>query len=172
MQRQRRAAMDNGATSSELVSLLNEALARELQVCVQYMLQHAIGAGRRRAPYGGTSSDRQGSFIASHALYFLPGPRLKKIAITEMRHAEAIAERVVLLGGEPTAQPAAITIGDTAKQMLQIDTAAEQMAIDLYRHITSVARSASDEATARLFERILSDEEQHHRVFAGLLGES
>ena len=161
--------MDNGEASSELIALLNEALARELQVCVQYMLQHAIGAGRelaaREAP-----RDRQGTFIASHAPYFLPGSRLKKIAITEMRHAEAIAERIVLLGGEPTTQPEAITIGDTVKEMLEIDQAAEREAIDLYTHMIRVARDASDETTMRLFQAILADEEKHHQAFSHALG--
>jgi bacterioferritin len=163
--------METDATSSQLTTLLNTALARELQVSVQYMLQHAIGAGRGVASSDSMPPDRQSRFIASHALYFFPGWTLKKIAITEMRHAEAIAERVVLLGGEPTTQPAAIGIGDTAKEMLEIDRAAERAAIDLYTHIIEVARGDSDETTAHLFEKILADEQRHHKVFSGLLGE-
>jgi bacterioferritin len=162
--------MESEATSTELMALLNTALARELQVCIQYMLQHAIGAGRHLALSSGTRPDRQSRFISSHALYVLPGGRLKKIAITEMRHAEAIAERVVLLGGEPTTQPAAITVGDNPRAMLEIDRAAEQMAIDLYGHIIGVALGASDEVTAHLFEKILSDEVKHRRAFSDLLG--
>jgi bacterioferritin len=162
--------MENEANASPLIPLLNTALARELQVSVQYMLQHAIGAGRALGPSGGTPPDRQTKFVASHALYFLPGWRLKKIAITEMRHAEAIAERIVLLGGEPTSQPESITIGASAREMLEIDRAAERIAIDLYTHIIGVARSASDETTMHLFEKILSNEEKHHHAFSDLLG--
>jgi len=164
--------VENEATSSELMSLLNTAFARELQVSVQYMLQHAIGAGRVLAPFNSTPPDRRTTFIASHSLYFLPGWRLKKIAIVEMRHAEAIAERIVLLGGEPPSQPEVITIGDTAIQMLQNDRAQEQMAIDLYTHILAVAGGESDEMTVRLFRKILADERVHHRVFSNLLGEN
>ena len=162
--------MDNGAASSELIALLNEALARELQVCVQYMLQHTIGAGRELAATHETPHDRQGSFIASHVPVFLPGARLKKIAITEMTHAESIAERIVHLGGEPTTQPDPITIGATVKEMLEIDKAAELAAIDLYTHIISVARAASDETTTHLFQKILADEEKHHQAFSDALG--
>jgi bacterioferritin len=133
------------------------------------MLQHAIGASRGVSHRGGPTPDGQNRFVASHAFLFLPGSTLKKIAITEMRHAEAIAERVVLLGGEPTTQPAAITIGDSARQMLEIDRAAEEAAIDLYTRIIGVARGASDEVTTRLFEKILADEQKHRRVFADLL---
>jgi bacterioferritin len=160
--------MEKDAISVEVVPLLNTALARELQVCVQYMLQHAIGAGREVAHRGGPP-DGHSRFVASHALYFLPGSTLKKIAITEMRHAEAIAERVVLLGGEPTTQPAAITIGDSAKEMLEIDRTAEEAAIDLYTRIIGVARDAADATTVRLFEKILVDEQRHRRAFANLL---
>jgi bacterioferritin len=160
--------MEKDVTSLEVVALLNTALARELQVCVQYMLQHAIGAGRGVARRSGPPNDKS-RFVASHAPYFLPGSTLKKIAITEMRHAEAIAERVVLLGGEPTTQPAAITVGGSAKEMLEIDRTAEEAAIDLYTHIISVARGAADDVTARLFQKILADEQKHRRTFADLL---
>lgn len=90
--------MQRKTESAELMNLLCDAVARELQVSVQYMMQHAIGAGRMSAGNGSPATGEQEKFIASHTLYFMPGDRLKKIAITEMRHAEAISERVVLLG--------------------------------------------------------------------------
>jgi bacterioferritin len=108
--------MENAEISSALLGLLNQAVARELQVSVQYMLQHAIGAGQASAAAGKPALTRQTKFVASHASVYMPGSSLKKVAIAEMRHAEAIAERVVMLGGEPTTQPAAITIGKTAKK--------------------------------------------------------
>jgi hypothetical protein len=36
----------NEAKSAELMDLLNKALVRELQVSVQYMMQHALWAGQ------------------------------------------------------------------------------------------------------------------------------
>ena len=162
--------MNTKATSPDLVNLLNKAIARELQVCIQYMLQHAIGASQWSAVSGKTSSAKQSKFVASHSSVWLPGPSLKKIAIAEMRHAEAIAERVVLLGGEPTTQPAAITIGKTAKEMLEDDREQERSAIELYGHIIDVAGKEHDAVTMSLFQRILSDEEKHHRVFSDMLG--
>ena len=78
-------------------SLLNTAIARELQVSIQYMFQHAIGAGQDLSVSGKTQSAKRSKFVASHAAYWMPGATLKKIAIAEMRHAEAIAERVVHL---------------------------------------------------------------------------
>jgi bacterioferritin len=162
--------MNGEAISSELLSLLNAAIARELQVSIQYMFQHAIGAGRGLAVSGKTPSARRSKFVASHAAYWMPGPTLKKTAITEMRHAEAIAERVVLLGGEPTTQPEAITIGMTAEEMLENDLVQEQKAIELYRQISSLAEREHDDVTMHLFQRILSDEEAHHRVLESACG--
>jgi bacterioferritin len=163
--------MENETASSDLLDLLNKAIARELQVSIQYMFQHAIGASQGAAASGKTPSAKQRQFVASHSPFWLPGPSLKKIAIAEMRHAEAIAERVVLLGGEPTTQPAAITIGKTTKEMLENDREQERQAIELYGQIIDVAGKQHDDVTRRLFQQILSDEEKHHRVFLNLLGE-
>jgi bacterioferritin len=163
--------MENKATSSELLSLLNTAIARELQVSIQYMFQHAIGAGRDLPVSGNARPAKRSRFVASHSPYWMPGATLKKIAIAEMRHAEAIAERVVHLGGEPTTRPEPITMGVTTEEMLENDRDQEQAAIELYGRIVEFAQAQQDEATAGLFRRILSDEERHHQVFLGLLGQ-
>jgi bacterioferritin len=161
--------MKNGSTSSKILGLLNQAVARELQVCIQYMLQHAMGASQGLEGFTQSSSDKQAIFVASHSPFFLPGATLKKIAITEMRHAEAISERIVLLGGEPTTQPARITMDKTIKAMLENDLEQERSAIDLYKTIITLAGNENDGFTAALFKKILSDEENHHRTFSTLL---
>jgi|WetSurMetagenome_2_1015567.scaffolds.fasta_scaffold899719_1 bacterioferritin len=163
--------MDGDAASSELIGRLNAAMGRELQVCIQYMLQHAIGAGRRVPESAEAQPARQSKFVASHSSYWLPGATLKKIAITEMRHAEAIGERIVALGGEPTTRPDAVTIGATIKEMLEVDRREESGAIELYRQIIELAENERDVTTLKLFRRILSDEETHHRMFSGLLAD-
>jgi len=161
--------MKKGTDHFNIVDLLNQALARELQVSVQYMLQHAVGASQGLAGKGQPDLDKKSKFVASHSLYFLPGATLKKIAITEMRHAEAISERIVTLGGEPTTQPARITLDKTAKTMLENDLEQERGAIELYRSIIASAESNNDTITAGLFKSILKDEENHHHLFATLL---
>lgn len=161
--------MKKDASSSNLVDLLNQALARELQVSVQYMLQHAVGASQGLSSSAASSIDKQNKFIASHSMYFLPGATLKKIAITEMRHAEAISERIVTLGGEPTTQPAKIMLDMTAKAMLENDREQERSAIELYRSIITSAEKEHDDITAGLFKSILKDERNHHCLFTALL---
>jgi len=163
--------MENERASSELLNLLNKAIARELQVSIQYMFQHSIGASQWATVSGKTPFAKQSKFVASHSPIWLPGSSLKKVAIAEMRHAEAIAERVVLLGGEPATQPDTITLGETVQEMLENDREQERGAIQLYRQIINLAESEHDDVTKSLFQHILSDEEEHHRVFSNLLGE-
>ena len=139
-----------------------------MQVSIQYMLQHSIWNARLPAIAGQTSA-KQSKFVGSHSAVWLPGNSLKKIAITEMRHAEAIAEQVVRLGGEPTTQPAPILLGESAEEMLEIDREQERRAIQLYKQIIDVADKAHDDAIVGLFGRILADEERHHQIFSDLL---
>ncbi|MEM2573541.1 MAG: ferritin-like domain-containing protein, partial [Candidatus Jordarchaeales archaeon] len=124
------------------------AIARELQVSIQYMWQHVQWSGVKG---------------------FAVQEELKKIAITEMKHAEAIAERLFYLGGIPTTKPTEIVVGKTLKEMIQRNVKDEENAISLYKEIIAQARSEKDETTAFLFEGILKDEEEHHDTFTTLL---
>lgn len=142
--------MKTPKASKQLLDLLNDGVARELQVSVQYMWQHVQWMG-----------------VAGFAVKDV----LKKFAITEMKHAEAIAERLVYLGGKPTTKPSPIVVGDTLKEMLEKDKKDEEGAIALYRKIIEVARKEGDEVTERMFQGILADEEDHHDTFTGLLEE-
>ncbi|MHA2183106.1 MAG: ferritin-like domain-containing protein [Promethearchaeota archaeon] len=155
--------------SSELLGLLNAALARELQVSVQYMLQHAIWNGKTSMSKSELKESKSKKFVATHFPIFLPGVSLKKIAITEMRHAEKIAERITLLGGEIEKEVPPYTIGDTPKEILEIDKNQEASAIELYTKLIEKAKEDGDETTAKMFKKILSDEEDHHKIFSDLL---
>lgn len=136
--------------SKELKDKLNDAIAREIQVSVQYMWQHITVKGIHAETVGGI---------------------FKKFAITEMKHAEHIAERLDYLGGVPTTKPTPIVVGKTWKEMLQLDKKAEEDAIVLYNEIIALAAKEGDTVTRKLFEEILVDETEHHAVFEGLLEE-
>ena len=86
-----------------------------------------------------------------------------------MRHAEAIAERIAQLGEEPTTQPSPITIGETPKDILLINKAVEQSAIQLYKQIIKMSENEDDQITAKLFTKILSDEEDHLKQFSSFV---
>lgn len=134
--------------SKELMDRLNDAIAREIQVSIQYMWQHVMAKGM-------SGETVRGIF--------------KKIGITEMKHAEAIAERLDYLGGVPTTKPTPIEIGKNAKEMLQINKKAEEDAIGLYKQIITMAEKEGDQVTAALFTDILTEEEEHHNQFSTLL---
>jgi bacterioferritin len=93
----------------------------------------------------------------------------KTIAVAEMKHAEAIAERLAYLGGVPTTKPEPIFVGKDLAEMLQQDKKDEEGAITLYKQIIDLAQQEKDITTARLFEDILEDEEEHHDTFSSLL---
>lgn len=134
--------------SKKLLEMLNKAIGMELQVSIQYMWQHVLATGVDSAAV---------------ADFF------KESAITEMKHAEALAERLAYLDGTPTTKPAPIFVGGTLKEMLQADVKAEEDAIALYREIIKVADAEGDVTTRRLAEDILGDEEGHHDTFTNLL---
>lgn len=135
--------------SQQLMDMLNDAIARELSVSVSYMWQHVLMTGM-------------------HA--FAVRGEIKKISITEMKHAEQIAERLVYLGGRPTTRPTEIRVGDKLEEMIRINVQQEEGAITLYRDIIQKAESEGDTVTADMFHQILADEEEHHNTFSSLLG--
>ena len=137
--------------SQELLEMLNKAIARELQVAIQYMWQHVLWKG-----------------VKAYAVK----DELKNIAITEMKHAEAIAERLTYLGGIPTTKPDPIFVKETLKEMIEQDRNDEENAVTLYKQIIATANREGDITTARLFRKILEEEEQHHDFFTSLLKET
>ncbi|MCD6444931.1 ferritin-like domain-containing protein [Candidatus Bathyarchaeota archaeon] len=136
--------------SKELLDLMNKAISMELQVSIQYMWQHVMWRGLKG---------------------FVVKDELEKIAVSEMKHAESIAERLVYLGGVPTTKPTPIMVGGSLKEMIEQDAKNEEDTIKLYRQIEAKAREEGDITTARLFRKILADEEEHHDFFTGLLEE-
>jgi len=136
--------------SKALLDKLNDAIARELQVAIQYMWQHV--------QWGGVKG-------------FAVQDELKSIAIAEMKHAEAIAERLYYLGGTPTTKPTPILVGNNLKQMIAKDIEDEANAIDLYKKIIEAATKEGDVTTAFMFKGILEQEEEHHDTFTTLMEE-
>jgi len=134
--------------SKGLLEMLNKAIAREIQVSIQYMWQHVEWIGVKG---------------------FAVQDEFKSIGIAEMKHAEAIAERLFYLGETPTTKPDPINVGKTLREMLVQDIKDELNAIKMYKDIVEMARKEKDETTMFLFLNILKDEEDHHDTFTTLL---
>ncbi len=135
--------------SAALTDLMNKAIAREIQVSVQYMWQHVMAKGLESAEISDVFED---------------------VAITEMKHAEKIAERLFYFDVVPTTKPDPIKVGGSIREMLEADARAEEEAVDLYKTIIKQAASEGDTTTRLLFEEILAEEEDHHDTFTTLLG--
>ena len=136
--------------SDKLKGLLNDAIAREIQVSIQYMWQHIQVVGVK----GVAVQDK-----------------FQQVAVAEMKHAEKIAERLWYLEGTPTTKPSPINVGGNLKEFLELDVKAEEEAIRMYKGIIELAQKEGDVTTAFIFKEILEDEEEHHDLFTTMLEE-
>jgi bacterioferritin len=129
----------------KVIEVLNKARSMELQAIHQYMNQH----------YNLDDMD-YGELAAS----------MKLIAIDEMRHAEAFAERVKELGGEPTTELAGpIEKRQDINTIFPFDANEEDTAIDAYNQFLLVCRDNGDSISVKLFEEIINDEQEHFNYF-------
>jgi bacterioferritin len=124
-----------------VIEFLNEQLTAELTAINQYFL-HA----KMQENLGWVK-------LARHT---------KAESIDEMRHAEILTDRILFLDGLPNYQRLfPLRIGQTITQMFEADMAVEAEAIERLRRGIEYMRSVSDITSAKIFEAILADEEQH-----------
>lgn len=138
-----------------VVGLLNKALATEI-VCVLRYKRHYFTA--------------TGIHAASVAAEFL------EHANEEMRHADALARRIVELHGKPDFSPeglakrsyAEYVEGESLADMIREDLIAERIAIEGYREMIAYL-GANDPTTQRVLKEILASEEEHAEDLSSLL---
>jgi bacterioferritin len=134
--------------SQKLLEFLNKAIARELQVSIQYMWQHVQITGM------------DGAVVEDI---------FRKTAIAEMKHAERLAERLDYLNGVPTTAPDPIFVGGSLIEMLKQDELDEEESINIYKQAIQAAAEEGDYTTRRMLEEILAEEENHINTFGKLL---
>ncbi|MCO6004793.1 bacterioferritin [Actinoallomurus purpureus] len=126
---------------SDIIGLLNEQLTAELTAINQYFL-HA----KMQEHWGFTR-------LARHT---------RAESFDEMRHAERLTDRILLLDGLPNYQRlGTLRIGQTVPEQLRSDLAVEVEAVERLRPGIELMRSRGDATSARIFEDILADEEEH-----------
>jgi bacterioferritin len=125
----------------KVIALLNEALKEELTAINQYFL-HAE--------------------MCENWHYDKLGDYIKKQSIDEMKHAEALIERILFLDGSPTlTELMKLSVGQNVKEQIESDLKLEINAVAMYNRAIQIARAESDNASSELFTRLLKDEEQH-----------
>jgi len=130
---------------AKVIEVLNKARSMELYAIHQYMNQHD---GLDNSDYGELAA------------------KVKLIAIDEMRHAEAFAERIKELGGEPTTDVAEkVTKGQKVKQVFTFNAKVEDDTIDSYNQFLLVCRENGDSISMKLFEQIIVEEQIHFNYF-------
>jgi bacterioferritin len=138
----------------DYVSLLNQAVSREIKVSIQYMLQHAKMEKLIRRVIAE-------NILLDKTTYEAVGKFLREFAIQEMKHAAAAMERIYYLGGEATTKSDKPEIGSTLSEFAKYGVKAEEEALVLYRKIIEAAGKIGDWETRELFEKIYGDEEKH-----------
>jgi len=87
---------------------------------------------------------------------------VKQQSVGEMKHAEALIERILYLEGTPNLNDLPkLTIGKDVKQQLQNDLALEENAVAEYNSAVAAAQKAGDNGSAELLKKLLMDEEGH-----------
>ena len=138
----------------DYIDLLNKAVEREIQVSLQYILQH----GKMEKLVRRTLPE---NILLDKTTYDAVGKFLREIAIQEMKHAASIIERIYYLGGQASTKSAKITIGDSISEFSKLGVKAEEEALTLYRQLIQTAGDMGDWETRELFEKIYGEEEAH-----------
>ncbi|MEW2619582.1 bacterioferritin [Streptomyces sp. NPDC048106] len=125
----------------EIIELLNEQLTAELTAINQYFLHAKL-------------QDHKGwSKLARYT---------RAESFDEMRHAELLTDRILLLDGLPNYQRLFhVRVGQTVREMFEADRQVEVEAIDRLRRGVRIMREKDDITSANVFETILADEELH-----------
>jgi bacterioferritin len=127
--------------SPKVIAALNEALREELLAINQYFLHAEMCENWHY--------DRLGDYI-------------KKQSIDEMKHAEALIERILFLDGSPSlTEPMQLTVGKNVKEQIESDLKLEVEAVAMYNRFVKLATEEADNASRELFVRLLKDEEEH-----------
>ncbi|HXZ13438.1 MAG TPA: bacterioferritin [Candidatus Sulfotelmatobacter sp.] len=86
---------------------------------------------------------------------------IKKQSIGEMKHAEALLERILFLEGSPTMEPMKLNIGTSVRQAIESDLQLELSAVKAYNAAVQIATDEQDNGSRDLFVMLLKDEEGH-----------
>jgi bacterioferritin len=98
--------------------------------------------------------------------YMKRGKEEYEESIEEMRHADRLIQRILLLGGLPNLQDLGkLYIGENLKEVIECDLRLELEGIDHYRKAIKICEDDHDYVSRDLLIDILGDEEEHQDKF-------
>jgi bacterioferritin len=125
----------------EIIELLNDVITAELTAINQYFVHAKMcdNWGYKR--------------LAEH---------IRAESIDEMRHAEALVERVLYFDGFPNLQRLnPLRVGESVEEQFRNDLDLEYVAVERLNNGIAAAVAAGDNGTRHLLEEILVSEEEH-----------
>ncbi|MEZ5560345.1 MAG: bacterioferritin [Pseudomonadales bacterium] len=125
----------------KVITYLNQVLKNELTAINQYFLHAKMyqDAGLCR--------------LAEHE---------REESIDEMKHADALMERILFLEGLPNLQDLGkLYVGQNTREMIECDLRLELEAVPVLREAIAHCESVGDFVSRTLFREILSSEEEH-----------
>ena len=126
---------------AKVIDYLNKGLRSELTAVSQYWLHYRI--------------------LDNWGLKDL-AKKWREESIEEMRHADKFTVRIIFLDGFPNMQVLdPLHIGQSVKEILDADLAAEVGARALYQEAAAYCASVKDFPSRDLFEELMADEEGH-----------
>ncbi len=134
----------------EIIEVLNEVLTAELTAINQYFV-HA----KMQQNWG----------------YLRLAEHTRAESIDEMKHAEAVTERILYLEGLPNLQRLGpVRVGETVPEQFRLDLAVEYDAIERFNRGIALARDVGDNGTRELLAGMLVSEEEHTDYLETQLG--
>ena len=127
--------------SDEVIEFLNEALSAELAAINQYFAH---------------------SKLCENWGYRKLASKYREESIDEMKDAERLIDRILLLEGMPNLQRmGAVRVGETVVEQIEVDRQLEVEAVERYRRGVALCLTSGDPGTRELLEHLLVGEEQH-----------
>jgi bacterioferritin len=126
---------------ADVIQVLSDVLCAELTAINQYFI-HAMMCANWRYQR-----------LADHS---------REESIEEMKHAQALIERILYLDGAPNMQKyMKINVGQNVPEQHEFDLALEKDAVDRLNKGLELCRAKGDNGSRLLLETILHDEEEH-----------
>ena len=127
--------------NEEVIQVLQDVLCAELTAINQYFIH-----GRMCQDWG---YDKLAAY-------------LRKESIEEMEHAQEVIDRILYLDGTPNMQKyMKINVGHDVQEQFHHDLDLEYQAVPRLNKGIEIATAQGDNGSRALFEKILTDEEEH-----------